>query len=91
MRSGSGLASTTSWLSIEEGRFQKVKSLDGGTLVGAAIAITEDREHNIWASVVGAQRKLLRIWTCAVQEEFQFDRIKIMGERWRRIPAAESG
>ena len=68
------------------GRFEKVKNLDGGTLVGAAIAITEDREHNLWVSVVGAQRKLLRIRDFAVQEEFLAHQVP-----FPRVLAADPG
>lgn len=57
------------------GRFSKVTSREGSSLVGAVIAMTEDRDRDIWASVVGAKRRLLRIRDRQVQEEFSTDQI----------------
>ncbi len=59
----------------EGGAFKKVKGLDGGTLIGGAIAIAEDRDRNLWVSVVGARRRLLRIRDGVVQEEFTPEQI----------------
>jgi signal transduction histidine kinase/ligand-binding sensor domain-containing protein len=70
----------------ERGKFQKVTGLDGGTLIGAAIAITEDTDRNIWVSVVGARRRVLRIRDLKVQEEFPADQIP-----FPRVLAADPG
>jgi signal transduction histidine kinase/streptogramin lyase len=59
----------------EGGRFRKIKGLDGGTLLGIAVAITEDRGGNIWVSIAGARRKLLRIRDLAVQEEVSVEQV----------------
>ena len=44
----------------DRGRFTKITRPDGSPL-GAAVAITEDRDHNIWVSVTGGDRRLFRI------------------------------
>jgi signal transduction histidine kinase/ligand-binding sensor domain-containing protein len=63
-------------LAIYQGRrFSKVTSRDGSSLIGAVISMTEDRDGDIWASVVGATRRLLRIRDMQVQEEFSTDQI----------------
>lgn len=59
----------------QKGRFQKVRGRDGSSLVGLVIAMTEDRDHDIWASVAGSERRLLRIRDMQVQEAFAADRI----------------
>ena len=69
-----------------EGRFQYVKGLDGTRLIGASVTITEDREHNIWASLVGVKRRLVRIRGLTVQEEFSWDQIP-----FARVLAADPG
>jgi signal transduction histidine kinase/ligand-binding sensor domain-containing protein len=60
----------------EGGQFRTINRLDGSPL-GTPIAITEDREHNVWVStgVVSSDRKLLRIRDLDVQEEFVPDRM----------------
>lgn len=57
------------------GRFQKVTNRDGSSLIGAVISMTEDRDHDIWASLAGATRGLLRIRNLEVQEAFSTDQI----------------
>lgn len=44
----------------EHGQFRKINRPDGLNL-GTVIAIAEDRDHDIWASVVGKERLLFRI------------------------------
>lgn len=56
------------------GQFTKINRPDGRPL-GTAIAITEDREQNVWVSVVGAENRLFRIRELHVQEEFTPDQI----------------
>ena len=58
----------------ENGRFQRIDRRDGSPL-GTAVAITEDREQNIWVSVLGNDRKLFRIRDLRVQEVFTPDQI----------------
>jgi signal transduction histidine kinase/ligand-binding sensor domain-containing protein len=58
----------------ENGRFQQINRRDGSPL-GTAVAITEDREQNIWVSAVGNDRKLFRIRELRVQEDFTPDQI----------------
>ena len=58
----------------EGGQFRPIGRPDGRPL-GVAIAITEDREHNVWVSVVGADRRLFRIRDLVVQEEFTPEQI----------------
>ena len=53
----------------ERGQFRPIGRPDGRPL-GVAIAIAEDRDHDVWVSVVGADRKLFRIRDLVVQEEF---------------------
>ena len=48
--------------------------------------MTEDRDHNIWASIAGAKRKLLRIRDFAVQEEFSVEQVP-----FARVLAADPG
>ena len=81
------------WLGLDNelaiyqgGRFQYVKGLDGTRRIGAPVTITEDRDGNIWASVVGARRRLLRIRGLAVQEEFSPEHIP-----FARVLAADPG
>jgi signal transduction histidine kinase/ligand-binding sensor domain-containing protein len=59
----------------EAGQFRKVRGLDGKTHLGIAVAITEDRDRNIWVSIAGAKRRLLRIRDLAVQEEISIEQI----------------
>ena len=70
----------------EGGQFRKVIGLDGRSLLGIAVAITEDRDHNLWVSIAGAKRKLLRIRDLAVQEEFSIEQIP-----YARVLAADPG
>ncbi len=58
----------------ERGQFRKISRPDGRPL-GTAIAITEDRDQNLWVSAVGADRRLFRIRDQRVQEEFTTDQI----------------
>src|SRR4029077_15644807 len=58
----------------ERRQFQEIRRPDGRPL-GTAIAITEDREQNLWVSAVGADRRLFRIRDERVQEEFTPDQI----------------
>lgn len=53
----------------DRGRFRKINRLDGSPL-GAAIAITEDREQNVWVSVVGGGQRLFRIHDLRVARDF---------------------
>ena len=57
-----------------------------GAHSAVAIAITEDRDHNVWVSVVGADRKLFRIRDLVVQEEFTPEQIP-----FARLLAADPG
>jgi signal transduction histidine kinase/ligand-binding sensor domain-containing protein len=52
----------------EEGRFERIANAKGGS-IGTVIAIAEDRDHNIWAEVVGKPTKLVRIQDRKVREE----------------------
>ena len=58
----------------ENGQFRKINRPDGSPL-GTAVAITEDREQNIWVSVASEGRKLFRIRDLRVQDEFTTDQI----------------
>jgi signal transduction histidine kinase/streptogramin lyase len=69
------------WIGVDDlltiydrGQFKRVNRRDGSPL-GTAVAITEDREQNIWVSVVGAVRKLFRIHDMRVEDEFTPDQI----------------
>ena len=53
----------------DRGRFRKINRLDGSPL-GTPVAITEDREQNIWVSVIGRDKKLFRIHDLRVEEDF---------------------
>ena len=53
----------------EEGRFEQVSGAKDRS-VGTVIAITEDRDHNIWAEAIGKPTKLVRIQDRKVREEF---------------------
>src|SRR5262245_54730659 len=55
--------------------FRRVRGLDGGTDLGIVMALIGDRDGNLWASIAGAQRKLVRIRALAVQEEFSTQQI----------------
>src|SRR4029453_16658378 len=60
----------------EHGRFREINRLNGRPL-GTPIAITEDREQNIWVTVgitTASERKLFRIPDLRVQEGFASDR-----------------
>jgi signal transduction histidine kinase/ligand-binding sensor domain-containing protein len=59
---------------FENGQFRKINRRDGSPL-GTAIAITEDTQQNIWVSVAGRVRELLRIRDLRVEEEFSADQI----------------
>jgi len=84
------------WIGLENtltvndgGRFREINRLDGHPL-GTPIAITEDREHNVWASVgitTTLERKLFRIRDLRVQEEFAPDRVPLV----RRLAADPTG
>jgi len=52
----------------KEGRFEAVAGAKDGS-VGTVVAITEDRDHNIWAETIGKPRKLVRIQGRRVREE----------------------
>ena len=52
----------------DHGRFTKITRPDGSPL-GAAVAITEDTEQNIWVSATGGDMKLFRIHDFRVAEE----------------------
>src|SRR5262245_34184167 len=64
-------------------------NLPDGTSLGGAVAITEDREQNIWVSlgVTSRDRKLFRIRDLRVQEEFAPDRVPLV----RRLAADPTG
>jgi signal transduction histidine kinase len=72
----------------EHGRFRPVRRPDGSPL-GGAIAITEDRELNVWVSVgvTAPDRKLFRIRDLRVQQEFAPDRVPLV----RRLAADPTG
>ena len=53
----------------DRGRFTRINRLDGSPL-GSPVAITEDRDQNIWVSVVGRDQKLFRIHGLRVAEDF---------------------
>jgi signal transduction histidine kinase/ligand-binding sensor domain-containing protein len=53
----------------ESGRYRRVPGRDG-TPIGIIIAMTEDRDNNIWVERIGPPRGLIRIQDFAVQEEF---------------------
>jgi signal transduction histidine kinase/ligand-binding sensor domain-containing protein len=73
---------------FEHGRFRPVSRPDGSPL-GGAVAITEDREHNIWVSVgvTSPDRKLFRIRDLRVEQEFTPDRVPLV----RRLEADPTG
>jgi signal transduction histidine kinase/ligand-binding sensor domain-containing protein len=52
----------------EEGRFEKIDGAKNGS-IGTVIAITEDRDDNIWAEALGQPRRLVRIRDRRVREE----------------------
>jgi signal transduction histidine kinase/ligand-binding sensor domain-containing protein len=52
----------------DRGRFRKINRPDGSPL-GTPVAITEDREQNVWVSVVEG-RKVFRIHDLRVEEDF---------------------
>jgi signal transduction histidine kinase len=58
----------------ERGRFHTVSRPDGRP-VGTVIAITEDREQNLWVSTVGAERRLFRIRNRRVEEEWTSEQV----------------
>jgi signal transduction histidine kinase/ligand-binding sensor domain-containing protein len=58
----------------ENGQFRKINRRDGSPL-GTAVAITEDTQQNIWVSVAGKVRQLVRIRDLQVEEEFGIDQI----------------
>jgi hypothetical protein len=53
----------------EAGRFKPVKGRDGAP-TGVIIAMTEDRDSNIWAEAIGNPGRLIRIQNFLVQEDF---------------------
>jgi signal transduction histidine kinase len=53
----------------DRGRFREINRHDGSPL-GIPMAITEDREQNVWVSVTGRDLKLFRIRDLRVEEEF---------------------
>lgn len=59
-----------------DGRFQRIKRRDGSPL-GTAIAITEDGAQNIWVSVVGERREIVRIRNLRVEDEFTEDQLPL--------------
>jgi ligand-binding sensor domain-containing protein len=63
----------------EHGQFRKINRRDGSPL-GTAVAITEDAQQNIWVSVAGKVRELLRIRDLQVEEEFSTDQIPFVRE-----------
>jgi streptogramin lyase len=56
------------------GRFQKINHRNGSPL-GTTVAITEDGAQNIWVSVVGERRGIVRIRNQRVEDEFTLDQI----------------
>jgi two-component sensor histidine kinase/streptogramin lyase len=56
------------------GRFEEIKRPDGSPL-GMVVAMTEDREQNLWASVTGTDRTLFEIRDGHVQRQFAPDQI----------------
>jgi ligand-binding sensor domain-containing protein len=53
---------------FERGRLEKIASAKGGS-VGTVIALTEDRDHAIWAETIGNPRRLIRIQDRKVRAE----------------------
>jgi signal transduction histidine kinase len=69
------------WVGIEDalyvyesGRFNPIRR-SNKTAIGVILAITEDRENNIWVRVLGSPAKLLRIQGREVREELPAPRI----------------
>ena len=60
----------------QEGRFEKIAGVKDGSS-GPVNAITEDRDHNIWAEMIGNPRRLLRIQDRKVREEILAPEIPI--------------
>lgn len=58
----------------EDGRFSPVRGRDGAP-VGTIIAMTEDRDNNIWAETIGSPGRLIRIQDFTVREEFPASQI----------------
>jgi signal transduction histidine kinase/ligand-binding sensor domain-containing protein len=52
----------------DDGRFRKINRPDGSPL-GVPMAITEDRDHNVWVSVTGRDLKLFRIHDLRVAQD----------------------
>jgi len=50
------------------GRFEKIVGAKGASR-GPVVALTEDRDHNIWAEMIGNPRRLIRIQDRKVREE----------------------
>ena len=70
----------------ENGQFRRVGRADGRPL-GIPVAITEDREQNVWVSVAGIDARLFLIRNLRVQDEFAPDRIPLV----RRLAADPTG
>lgn len=77
-------------LTVYEGaQFRTIDRPDGSPL-GTPIAITEDREHDVWVSIgvtSSSDRKLFRIRNLRVAEEFGTDRVPLV----RRLAADPTG
>src|SRR5262249_36964640 len=63
----------------EGGQFRTINRLDGRSL-GTPVAITEDRDENVWVTVgvASPDRKLFRIRDQRVQEEIGPDRVPLV-------------
>jgi signal transduction histidine kinase/ligand-binding sensor domain-containing protein len=72
----------------EHGRFRPVSRADGSAIRGA-VAIAEDREHDVWVTlgITSPDRKLFRIRDLRVQQEFAPDRVPLV----RRLAADPTG
>jgi signal transduction histidine kinase/ligand-binding sensor domain-containing protein len=53
----------------DRGQFRKISRPDGSPL-GGVVAMTEDRDQNLWVSVTGRDRKLFRIHDLRVEDDF---------------------
>ena len=63
------------WVGIDDGlfvykeqKFRAVRRRDG-TPIGAAIAMIEDRDHNIWAEAIGNPARLVRVQDFEIRAE----------------------
>jgi len=53
----------------KEGRFEEIAGIKGHA-IGPVVALSDDRDGNIWAETIGPPKKLVRIRDRSVREEF---------------------